>query len=471
MFSKSGGTPSADAVRESRLYIRALRLPVNSSILAHMKFLRSPLLCFFGLATAALAGDWPPVLDTTNTTTQATDGRKIERYVHGPRTEWGYPASASREWGVPPDKETGANQQNHAAFYVVAPKQPREGTPLCVVLHSANRTAYDYLGYACLGRQLGGHEDTSTVMTNSPDDFYSLYLNSTNAEWWGWKQVNQNVGKQNTAAPAELRVLDTIEWVASRYKVDRNRIYLCGVSMGGCGTLGIGIVHGELFAAIRATVPAGTEYAAYRTGGFVPAVDPPVITDFSSPKDNWSKTQPALVEAVQAQHLPLMLCWGPFGHTTFSVPVALNPTGQVALAFPWLEIRKNEAYPVFTHASCDQRSPWLGAPAEFDEAGQSNAYFRWKAQQDTPSSFAMQLWLAHPEVKMPLTMPETATADVTPRRFQQFKVQPGKSYMWSLARDGKVTASGKVQPDAAGLLTIPQLTLTTTPAELSIKPE
>lgn len=242
--------------------------------------------------------------------------------------------------------------------------------------------------------------------------------------------------------------------------------------MGGCGTLGIGMPHGDIFSAIRPDVPAGTEYASARTGGFgyVGLADPPVIVDFSSPKDNWSKTQPALVQAAQDKRLPLVLSWGPFGHTTFSSIIDKYPICDVALAFPWLEIRRNEAYPVFTHASCDQRSPWLGDPAEFDEEGQINAWFRWKNLKDTTAEFGMQLWITHPEVKTPPKMPDAATADVTLRRLQQFKVEAGKSYAWQLARAGTVLASGSVSPDVNKLLTISKVPLTIEPAELTIHP-
>ncbi|MDR3402560.1 MAG: hypothetical protein P4L99_08680 [Chthoniobacter sp.] len=469
-----------------------MKLP---SFPVRLPFLLCVAVAVFSPVGATSAADWPPALDPSNMTTQANDGRTIERYVYGPRLEWGYPESASGEWGVPPDKETGVAQQNHSSFYVVAPKQPRENAPLCVVLHSANRTAYDYLSMACLSRQLDGHVDPATVMTNSPDDFYSLYLNSTNAEWWGWSQTRLNRAQHNEAAPpAERRVLDTIEWVATRYHIDRNRIYLCGVSMGGCGTLGLGMPHGEIFAAIRANVPAGTGYASARMGGFAPSpaadappaereawlrraagaglVDPPVIVDFSSPTDNWSITQPALVQAAQAGHLPLVLGWGPFGHTTYSSAIAKYPLCDVALAFPWLEIRRNEAYPVFTRASCDQQCPWLNAPADFDSVGQLNAWFRWKNHEDTAKQFAIELWIAHPEVKeQPSGIPATAQVDITPRRLQQFKMQAGKTYTWQASRDGKVVASGKGTPDAANLLTIPRVPVTTVATLLTIQPE
>ncbi len=101
--------------------------------------------------------------------------------------------------------------------------------------------------------------------------------------------------------------------------------------MGGCGTLGIGMPNGNIFAAIRAIVPAGTNYASYRFAGVagfgpIPALDappaeldawkkraagvglpdPPVICDFSSPDDGWSNTQSALVYAAEYGHLPLI---------------------------------------------------------------------------------------------------------------------------------------------------------------------
>ena len=53
-------------------------------------------------------------------------------------------------------------------------------------------------------------------------------------------------------------------WVITRYNIDRNRVYLSGVSMGGCGALALGLPRGNVFAAILVDVPAGTEFAALR---------------------------------------------------------------------------------------------------------------------------------------------------------------------------------------------------------------
>jgi len=54
---------------------------------------------------------------------------------------------------------------------------------------------------------------------------------------------------------------------------------------------------------------------------------------------DWSKTQPALLLAARVGHLPLILGWGPFGHTAFGKYIVKYPPCDVALAFPWLEIR------------------------------------------------------------------------------------------------------------------------------------
>ncbi len=448
---------------------------------------------------------WPPVLDAQSTVTQSLDGRKIEHYEHGLREAWGYPAPVGDEWGYHAGMEDGADHQNHNTFYLVSPKVPRDNAPLCVVLHSANRTAYNYVSFTSLGVKADGVQDPTTVMTNSPDDFYALYLSSTNYEWWGRNFALESDDFKkgiNSPSPVEKRVLDTIEWIVQQHHIDRNRIYLCGVSMGGCGTLGIGMPNGNIFAAIRAAVPAGTNYASYRFGGFspIPALDappdeiiaykkraagvglpdPPVICDFSSQEDGWAVTQPPLVYAAEYGHLPFVLTWGRFGHATFGERMLPETICQVGLVYPWLEIRKNEAYPVFTHATCNEVNPWINAPIEYNISGQMNAYFRWKSVTDDASHFAMQLWIDHPKIPgptaaegqpagSPIEMPNSAKTDVTLRRLQQFKVQPGATYAWKVSRGGNVLASGEAQPDVANLLTFRDVPLTREPAVLELQ--
>ena len=58
--------------------------------------------------------------------------------------------------------------------------------------------------------------------------------------------------------PTEKRVIDTVAWVVKEYGIDENRVYLCGNSMGGSGTLGIGMRHGDVFEPRRRTCPPGS---------------------------------------------------------------------------------------------------------------------------------------------------------------------------------------------------------------------
>ena len=63
----------------------------------------------------------------------------------------------------------------------------------------------------------------------------------------------------------EQDVLDMMHDVRSRFKIDTNRTYLTGLSMGGGGTLWIGLGHPDVWAAIVAVCPAppsGTEALA-----------------------------------------------------------------------------------------------------------------------------------------------------------------------------------------------------------------
>ncbi|MDD5704510.1 MAG: hypothetical protein PHR35_01190 [Kiritimatiellae bacterium] len=427
-------------------------------------------------ATTISAADWPPLPDAGNTVTQSVDGRTIERFTHHSRGQWGY--------DVP--------QSNY--FFLVHPKtKPAGSAPLCVVLHSANRTGFDYLGYNFLNRKVDPADDPGDISGKAPADFYALYLDSNNAEWWGWASVSNDATRYSKEPTStEKRVLDTIEWVATTYNVDRNRIYLSGISMGGCGSLGIGLPNGDVFAAVRVWVPAGTGYVACRMGfssgpsADVPQArkdvwrkrisgvgrpDPPYVVDFSSQSDGWSKDQDVLLNAAREGHLPMVVGWGPFGHVGSHSPVGKYPPCAAVLALPWLEIRKNEAYPVFTRASSDQRCPWLNKPGGFDESGQINAYFRWRSMKDAPSVFAMRLWLEHPTAGgASSNAPVESVADITLRRLQQFRVIPNKPYAWRLVRGEKPVGSGVIESDVAGLLTIPKVTITRVAMELHLKP-
>jgi hypothetical protein len=226
--------------------------------------------------------------------------------------------------------------------------------------------------------------------------------------------------------------------------------------------------HGDVFAAVQVWVPAGTVHVARRMffGGEVPAdaviPDPPVLLNVSAQNDGWSKGQEVLIRGVAGRKYSLIMGWAPIGHCG-DTGVYAREVPQI-VAFPWLEVRRNEAYPVFTGASTDQKPPWPDAKAG-DQKGQINAFFRWKNVEDSEARFAMELWLAG----QGKGGNAQATADVSFRRLQKFQVPAGKSCIWELTRGGAEAASGEIRPDAAGLLTIPKVTVTTAAATVSLK--
>ena len=397
-----------------------------------------PIIITLGLAPVLTAQEksfGKPEMKLTKTSEQ--EGKTILRYEHESVSEWGY------------DKP----QSDY--FIVLPPKGEPKDRPLQVVLHSAGHS-----GDAVLKQSFQKPDWFHNV--GLPDQ-YVLYLDcrKNKGDWW-WGAKNDIKGTyKDSYTPAEKRILTTIEWVIDKYQIDRNRVYLSGVSMGGSGSLGIGMCRGDIFAAINVTVPAGVEHVEARLfGKDVP--DPPVMINFSSYKDSWSKRQELLVEECAKKHYHMIFAFGRHGHNG-----SVAGYHQAAKAFPWREIRKDEAYAVFTKASTDQQ--WLGFGNPHDGGnGQMGALYRSKSLKDTPKLFQMELrMVTQEEVGAKEGLPTSGKAEVSLRRLQSFKLG-SKEGKWILKQGDTTLGSGKVSLDANGLLTIGELPLSTEPAVLSV---
>lgn len=369
------------------------------------------------------------------------DGRTLEVYQHGVKEAWGYAA---------PHRDT---------FMVLHPAQPRDGAPLYVVLHSAGHDVHSCV--QCTTTP-GNHD-----IYHAPRDFFALYVDcrANKGDWW-WGIEKYKGGE---VSPTEKRVVDTVRWVIGRYGIDPNRVYLCGNSMGGSGTLGIGMRHGDVFAAIKANVPARVEHVSsrmYFPPQTVPAgvalPDPPVAVDYSAPNDHWSAGHDAFAKAMNERKYALFLYWGPFGHENNDAKIL--KVNDLVHSFDWLNVRRNEAYPAFTDASSNDPLPW---PDRLDDTkpGQVNAFFRWKTLRDTPEALEMSLFLVGAkDLKTSFAIPSKAVADVTPRRLQALRIAPGERVKWSFG-----AAKGEAVADASGCVTVPRLEITSQPATLSIR--
>lgn len=408
--------------------------------------LAPPLAFLLASSLTLSAASWPPENPSQS---KEFNGRKTETYVHGAPPEWGY---------AKPQDDT---------FVVIHPKQPRKNAPLYVVLHSAGHDVFSCVNCT---KTVGNHD-----IYRSPDDHFALYVDCRKNRhdwWWGGmhrgdkKLIERNAG--GDTVPVEKRVMASVAWTIKRYGIDPNRVYLSGNSMGGSGALGIGMRHGDVFAAIKANVPAGIEHVSQRMffppKAVPPSVrlpDPPICINYSAQNDGWSVGHDEFAKAMNDRRYALFLYWGPFGHGNNSARIM--EVNDLIDSFDWLGVKKNEAYPVFTEASTNSKLPWPN-DRKSKESGQINAFFRWQALKDTANEFEMSLFLTTPEkLKTRFEIPTEAKTEVALRRVQNFNLKPGSTFHWEF---GGAKGEGKV--DADGLLAIPKLTIRQTPTRLRI---
>ncbi|MGD0093108.1 MAG: hypothetical protein ABSE73_24615, partial [Planctomycetota bacterium] len=179
------------------------------------------------------------------------------------------------------------------------------------------------------------------------------------------------------------------------------------------------------------------------------------------PNDGWSFGHERFVQAMNDRKYALYFYWGPFGHANNHA--AIMKVNDLINSFDWLNVKLNEAYPVFTNASANNKLPWPDNLAE-KAPGQVNAFFRWKNLSAAKDKLEMSLFLVSAaELKTAFEIPKEASADVSVRRIQNMQVQPGEALKWTFG-----AANGEVKADAAGLITIPGLKITAEPAALTV---
>ena len=361
---------------------------------------------------------------------------------------------------------------------VVHPKDkaPEGGAPLFVVLHGHGMNIVSEFRWEAMPIDDVHKCDICWV----PENFYGLLLEIKDIEdWWGIPKtcvVQKEKGGERETVPSdvsetELRVMEQVEWAAANLPVDRDRIYLGGASMGGSGTLGIGLCNGDVFAAAKACVSA-SPYHCLRRMGFdggapvrQPMPDPPVLVEFSAQNDRWSKDKDRLYAGMETNRYAIYGYWGAWGHSGRNSVVRRR--NDLVGSFSIFDLDLKSPYIAFTHASTDEPLPWPDGFQAKNELGtnpgQRNAYLRWRNIADTQDRFEVELRLITEKdwTSTHFTLPGECVADATPRRLQNFSVNAGEKVAWEYA--GK---SGTAVADATGHVTIPQLSVSQKPRAL-----
>ena len=386
-------------------------------------------------------------------------------------------------WEAPPN----CNLPSTPFDYLVAiPRKYHEPFPVGLHLHcwGANlNNGYGWWYNAAQGAIL--------ISTNQiPYDWWTGY-NENRGTWKSW---SEGVVRDYT----QTRILSLLDWAGTRRKIDRNRIFTAGSSMGGAGSPNLGIRHGDRIAWVVSWVgvhdPARSpqftgsyeevygrldwkiNYQDGRTPAFDyfndewylrqnPASETPLIC-FSNGKNDGAIGWPQARDfwkALQDTRRPHVFVWGQAGHGQR----ASLPGPQPAERELGLDVRLDRTLPAFTHCSLDDNAG-NGDPKDGDLTGQSNMYLYWdtddKAIDDGPDKWALTLRLSEKAPK------SECTVDVTPRRCQQFKPKPGAKLTWTntIATDAKEIQSGEVTADQWGLVTVPQVKVSATGNRLTI---
>ena len=292
---------------------------------------------------------------------------------------------------------------------------------------------------------------------------------------------------------AETRVLWTLDWVASRYPVDRDRYALRGESMGGMGSIAIAFNNPDRFAAFHSYVPVfGTEqgagtgvaammrFNAYDAVKRSPGRDFPFIAVTAGRADHivgWDD-KVEFARFANAQRLGFAFYWDAREHAYENVakytPVWGEPNGKATIDLTRFSLR--ESYPAISNLSANddlgtrnplavrpaERAP-LDAPGMGELGGTINGQADWGKVVDESTRYEITLWLTD------VSRYERATADIIPRRSQRFRPQPGTTCSYSVREGDKIVATGSAIVDMHGRVEINAVPLTRVGTRLMIE--
>ncbi len=378
-------------------------------------------------------------------------------------------------WESPPNCAAAGKPYD---YLVAVPPEPAKPAPVGIHLHCWGGSLNGGYGWWYQAEQ--GH---LLVASNQiPYDWWTGYHD---LYWEG--PPDEKTWKKGVVRPySQTRMLSFLDWVATKWDVDRTRTHVAGNSMGGSGSPMFAIRHPEKIAWAVGWVgvhnPAkspqfkgsyervyGKESWAVKFQDGTPVWDhfndawylrnhPEKeigLICFSNGKNDGGIGWPQAAEffrALQETRRPHIFVWGQGGHgQRASLPVSL--------ADRWMpmDLRTDQSLPAFTGCSLDD-NPGNGDPNDGDAEGQANRYLFWETGDvvDRPDRWEMTVGLVQKAPK------DDCTVNITPRRLQQFKPKPGQKVQWTNTSltDNKQPQTVQSTADNHGLITLQDVQIT-----------
>lgn len=344
----------------------------------------------------------------------------------------------------------------------------------------------------------------------SLDDYIPNEIRNT--FWYGYHEnfdLSTGLGFPTTGTVPDYTVRRAkwvIEWVLNSQPVDQNRVYMMGGSMGGVGSFFLSLKMPDRIAAIYTVVPK-FDFS------FLTDPNPANAWNAGSPErligDRlWSSTNVNLpssdgipiydrlnggvmVANLQATSLPIMIAFNGKNDTIVGWAEkigfynSMNANRHGGMFFfdsrthqgetrEWSpqqtpdilnRFRLNQSYPAFSNNSANG-NPGNGVATNGDAFGTLNGNLGWDETAIIDSADRYEITvrtIALQSANGTIAAPNSATANITPRRLQNFRPAVGQTVNFE-NRDssGQIIQQGQATVDALGLITVPQFTITPT---------
>jgi acetyl esterase/lipase len=331
--------------------------------------------------------------------------------------------------------------------------------------------------------------------------------------WYGyyntWGTESENKG--DLIDYHARRVLWGLNWAQKMFPIDPERVALEGGSMGGIGVLLIGLKYPQYFSAISSNVPPlgfigdtirylqDHDSAVSRTDVTTLATMRPISpfkyikdhpeTEFPYIEMSGGRTdlvvgfrdKPEFAGLAQELKIGLQLYWRAGGHGGQAARERDKtlPDTRILPEPDLRSFRRNQSFPAIANCTANDdfgtvdiavplaTRPAYDAPGVGDLVGTINGEINWDRLTivDEQEHYGITLRLEEWTVK------DKATADITPRRVQNFKPSPGSAIECKVSdlNTGAVLLSLSIEPDEHGFLTVENVPLTKTGTRLEMK--